>query len=52
MPASEREKVAKALDSMGGFSLLLAGWKAYLEGGFELNLVRDRHPEALVQEGG
>jgi uncharacterized protein YndB with AHSA1/START domain len=32
---------AHALDSMGGFSLVLAGAKAWLEHGIELNLVAD-----------
>ncbi|HEX5759566.1 MAG TPA: SRPBCC family protein [Thermoanaerobaculia bacterium] len=31
--------VAKALDSTGGFSFLLAGLKAFLEHGIELNLI-------------
>jgi len=48
---NDDEKVAKALDSMGGFSLLLAGCKAFLEHGIELNLVRDHHPDALVDGG-
>lgn len=45
---TDDEKVAKALDSTGGFSFLLAGCKAFLEHGIELNLVRDHHPDALV----
>ena len=36
--------VKQALDSMGGFSLLLAGCKAYLEHGIQLNLVADHNP--------
>jgi uncharacterized protein YndB with AHSA1/START domain len=40
--------VAAALDSKGGFSLLLAGLKAWLEHGIELNLVVDHAPDALV----
>ena len=36
--------VAKALDSMGGFSFLLAGAKAWLEHGIALNLTADHHP--------
>ncbi|WP_431211736.1 hypothetical protein ACQ86N_38970 [Puia sp. P3] len=32
-------------DSVGGFCLVLAGLKAWLEFGVELNLVRDRFPE-------
>jgi uncharacterized protein (DUF2249 family) len=34
---------------MGGFSLLLAGLKAFLEYGVELNLVADHDPDALVE---
>ncbi|HVN30492.1 MAG TPA: SRPBCC family protein [Thermoanaerobaculaceae bacterium] len=48
---SDDEKVAKALDAMGGFSLLLAGCKAFLEHGIELNLVHDHHPDAVVDDG-
>jgi uncharacterized protein YndB with AHSA1/START domain len=40
----------QALDSVGGFSLVLAGAKALLEHGLELNLVGDRHPAGLVTE--
>jgi uncharacterized protein YndB with AHSA1/START domain len=42
------EVVAKALDSQGGFSLVLAGAKAWLEHGITLNLVLDRHPDAVA----
>jgi uncharacterized protein YndB with AHSA1/START domain len=41
------EIVRQALDSMGGFSLLTAGLKAYLEHGIELNLVADRFPPEI-----
>ena len=41
--------VAAAIDAMGGFSLLLAGLKAFLEHGIELNLVADHAPDALVE---
>lgn len=41
--------VAAAIDSMGGFSLLLAALKAFLEHGIELNLVADRNPDAIVE---
>ena len=41
--------VAAALDSTGGFSFLLAGLKAFLEHGIELNLVPDHAPAALVE---
>ncbi len=39
--------VAQALDSVGGFTLLMAGAKAWLEHGIALNLVRDRYPAGL-----
>lgn len=42
--------VAQALDSTGGFNLVLAGAKAFLEHGIELNLVADHAPDSLVQE--
>lgn len=41
--------VAQALDSTGGFNLLLASLKAFLEHGIELNLVEDHAPEALAE---
>lgn len=41
--------VAQALDSTGGFNLLLAGLKAFLEHGIELKLVPDHAPMALVE---
>lgn len=44
------EVVRQALDSIGGFTLVLAGMKAYLEHGIELNLVRDRFPGGLADE--
>lgn len=47
-PGTGDEQVAAALDSMGGFSLVLAGAKAWLEHGLALNLVPDRHPDALA----
>lgn len=39
--------VNHALASVGGFSLVLAGLKALLEHGIQLNLVGDRFPEGL-----
>jgi uncharacterized protein YndB with AHSA1/START domain len=48
---SDDEKVAQAIDSMGGFSLTLAGCKAYLEHGVELNLVADHNPDTHVKAG-
>lgn len=43
---TDDQKVARALDSMGGFSFLLAGCKAFLEHGVMLNLVADHNPDA------
>ena len=39
------ELVAYALESTGGFTWMLAGLKAFLEHGIELNLVADRFPK-------
>lgn len=39
--------VNSALDSTGGFTLILAGLKAWLEHGIKLNLVADRFPKDL-----
>src|SRR5262249_10173331 len=39
--------VQQATDSTQGFSLLLAGLKAFLEHGVRLNLVADRYPRGL-----
>lgn len=41
------EVVKQALDSTGGFTWLLAGLKAYLEHGVQLNLVADAHPKVV-----
>src|SRR5262249_35974859 len=41
------EVVAQALDATGGFTWHLAGAKAFLEHGLELNLVRDRYPKGV-----
>src|SRR4030043_1837564 len=40
--------VAMAMDSEAGFELVLAGLKAYLEYGIELNLISDRFPDNLI----
>jgi uncharacterized protein YndB with AHSA1/START domain len=42
---TDDEKVAQAIDSMGGFSFLLASCKAFLEHGLKLNLVADHNPD-------
>jgi len=41
--------VAQALDSTGGFNLLLAGLKTFLEHGIEPSFVVDHNPDALVE---
>jgi uncharacterized protein YndB with AHSA1/START domain len=48
---TDAEKVSQAIDSMGGFSLLLAGCKAFLEHGVVLNLVADHNPDAHTKSG-
>ena len=41
------EVVNQAIDSMGGFTFMLSGLKAWMEHGIELNLVRDRYPAGI-----
>lgn len=45
----EEQVVKEALDSTQGFTLVLAGLKAYLEHNLDLNLVRDHFPEGLKE---
>jgi len=47
---SEDEIVSKVIDSTGGFTMVLAGLKAYLEHGIELNLIGDKFPVELMQK--
>jgi uncharacterized protein YndB with AHSA1/START domain len=42
-------QLAAALDSKGGFTLLLAGAKTFLEHGIEPRFVIDHHPDAVVE---
>ena len=42
-------QVARALDSAGGFALVLGGAKMWLEHGVEPRFVLDRHPDARVE---
>lgn len=46
---SHDEQAARALDSAGGFALVLAGAKIRLEHGIEPGFVLDRHPDAVVE---
>lgn len=47
-PGDADKVMAQALDSTGGFNLVLAGLKAWLEHGVELRLVEDHAPDSLV----
>ena len=42
------EMVSQAIDSMGGYVMVLSGLKAYLEHNIQLNLVADKAPDANV----
>jgi len=49
--SGDDEAIARqAVSATGGFTLVLAGMKAWLEHGIELNLVRDRFPEGAAHE--
>jgi len=43
------EIVGRAIDSMGGYTMVLCGLKALLEHQVILNLVQDKAPDALVE---
>ena len=42
------EIVRYAIDSMGGFTMVLCGLKAYLEHNIRLNLIADKSPDHIV----
>lgn len=42
------EIVDRAIDAMGGYTIVLCGLKAWLEHGIALNLVADKAPDANV----
>ncbi|MEH7273823.1 SRPBCC family protein [Neobacillus vireti] len=44
------EMTAQAIDSMGGYTMVLCGLKALLEHNIILNLVSDKAPDAIVQK--
>ena len=44
------EMTAQAIDSMGGYTMVLCGLKALLEHNVILNLVSDKAPDAIVQK--
>jgi uncharacterized protein YndB with AHSA1/START domain len=44
----DQDAIAKqAIEATGGFTLVLAGMKALLEHGIELNLIADRYPKGV-----
>lgn len=43
-PGNCEEVLPQAIDAKGGYTMVLAGLKAWLEHGIELNLVRDQFP--------
>lgn len=43
--------VQQVADATEGFALVLAGAKAFLEHGIRLNLVADRHPAGVADDG-
>lgn len=48
--SSEGDELMKGvIDSTGGFALVVAGLKAWLEHGLDLNLVADRYPADLLK---
>lgn len=49
---TDNEIVAQALDSMGGFSLVLAACKIYLEHGISPNIIGDHRPASWKKANG
>jgi uncharacterized protein YndB with AHSA1/START domain len=45
IPGDQDAIARQAIGAIGGFTLVLAGMKAWLEHGIELNLIRDRPPD-------
>ena len=45
------ELIQAIKDSTGGFTIVLAGLKAYLEHGINLNLILDKFPKELMEHG-
>ena len=48
---SDDDVVRQAIDAQGGFTMVLAGLKAWLEHNIELNLVADHYPDASQEQG-
>jgi len=49
---SDDEVVAQAIDSKGGFTMVLAGLKALLEHRIDLNLIADQFPDGVHSKQG
>ena len=49
---SAAEKTTKALDSTGGFALVMAAAKVWLEHGVESRIIEDRHPDDRAADWG
>ena len=47
---SPDDQVARALESTGGFALVLAAAKVWLEHGIDPRIVPDRHPSAWTED--
>ena len=45
------ELIATLKDSVGGFTTVLDGLKAYLEHGIDLNLIADKYPKEIMNHG-
>ncbi|MEK3884648.1 SRPBCC family protein [Paenibacillus sp. PL2-23] len=45
---NNEEIISRAIDDMGGYTMVLCGLKAWLEHGIELNLVADKAPDDNV----
>ncbi|WP_088825523.1 SRPBCC domain-containing protein [Listeria goaensis] len=44
----EFDELSEIIDATEGYTLVLSGFKAYLEQGVLLNLIEDKHPNARV----
>jgi hypothetical protein len=46
---SDEAVIAQAIDAKGGFTIVLAGLKAWLEHGVALNLIADQFPDGKLE---
>ena len=47
-PSSAEDILVQAVDAKGGYTIVLAGLKAWLEHGIQLNLIQDQHPADIT----